>query len=280
MTIDFHTHTRFSDGSTTPTQNAELAAIQGVRGLAITDHDTMAGWDEAAEACAAKGLIFVPGIELSAEQDARSVHLLGYWVDPAHPGLRAECERLRGERSRRALEILDRLALLGIEISLRDVLVHAGDAPIGRPHIAAAMVAAGAVVDIEAAFDDYLADSGPAYVPKHALSPERAVELLIAAGGAAVLAHPGLPPDGAPISEALLDRLAGAGLSGIEADHASHDAPTSARWRRIAADRDLLVTGSSDFHGEGKAVKIGERTASIKILEALRARAGRRSQPW
>lgn len=280
MTIDFHTHTRFSDGSTTPTQNAALAAAEGIRGLAITDHDTMAGWDEAAEACAAKGLIFVPGIELSAEQEARSIHLLGYWVDPAHPGLRAECERLRWERSRRAMAILDRLAALGIEISLRQVLEHAGVAPVGRPHIAAAMVEAGAAADVQAAFDGYLADQGPAYVPKHALSPERAVDLLIEAGGAAVLAHPGLPPGGAPIDEALLDRLMAAGLSGIEADHASHDLETSAVWRRIATERDLLVTGSSDFHGDGKAVKIGERTASIKTLEALRSRAGRRSEPW
>lgn len=279
--IDLHTHSVFSDGTTTPAENAALAAAAGLDGLALTDHDTLAGWEELADACARRGLESVPGVELSTELDGRSVHLLGYWCDPAHPDLLAECDRLRGERERRAREILARLAGLGVPLSYEAVLEHAGTAPVGRPHIAAALVGAGLVADRRAAFDDYLADGAPAHVPKHALSPADGTALLRAAGGVAVIAHPGLGPPGDAIR--LVEELQTRGLAGVEADHPGHDAATAAFWRAFARERGLLATGCSDFHGDRKDVKIGERTTARAVVEALRqarAVAGAKERPW
>lgn len=271
--IDLHTHTVFSDGTTTPAENAALAAAEGLAGLALTDHDTLAGWEQSADACARHRLEFIPGIELSTEVDGLSVHILGYWCDPDHSGLLAECERLGHARRRRAQRILDRLAELGIACDLEQVLAHARDAPVGRPHIAAAMVDAGVVPDSRTAFDDYLADGGPAYVPKHALAPRDGVRLIRAAGGVAVIAHPGLETRAAPTGTVMVEELAAAGLAGVEADHPGHDAATAAFWRAFARDRGLLVTGCSDFHGDAQRGKIGERTTSLATLEALRGRS-------
>lgn len=271
--IDLHTHTVFSDGTTTPAENAALAAAAGLVGLALTDHDTLAGWEAAAEACALHRLEFVPGIELSTEVDGSSVHILGYWCDPTHTGLADECDRLRHERRRRAERILVRLTELGAACSMEQVLAHAGDAPVGRPHIAAAMVDAGIVPHVRSAFDDYLADGGPAYVPKHALAPADGVKLIRAAGGVAVIAHPGLDTRAAPTDTSLVEDLQAAGLAGVEADHPGHDAATAAFWRAFARERDLLVTGCSDFHGDSRHVKVGERTTSLATLTALRERS-------
>lgn len=270
--IDLHTHTVFSDGTTTPGENAALAAAAGLAGIAVTDHDTVSGWDEAAEACDRYGLEFVPGIELSTEVGGQSIHLLGYWCAPDHPELLAECARLRGQRSRRAEQILARLAELGVACSLEQVLVHAAGAPIGRPHIAAAMVDAGGVPDARTAFDEYIGDGGPASVVKHALAPADGVRLIRAAGGAAVIAHPGIDDRSAPAGTGLVSDLVAAGLAGIEADHPGHDAATAAFWRAFARDRDLLVTGCSDFHGERKHARIGERTTTSGTVAALRER--------
>lgn len=270
--IDLHTHTVFSDGTTRPGENAALAAAAGLVGIAVTDHDTVSGWAEAAEACERHDLEFVPGIELSTEAGGQSIHLLGYWCDPDDPELLAECARLRGQRSRRAEQILARLAELGVACSLEQVLVHAAGAPIGRPHIAAAMVDAGGVPDTRTAFDEYIGDGGPAYVVKHALAPADGVRLIRAAGGVAVIAHPGIDDRSAPASTGLVSDLVAAGLAGIEADHPGHDAATAAFWRAFARDRGLLATGCSDFHGERTDVRIGERTTTSGTVEALRER--------
>ncbi len=273
MSIDLHTHSTRSDGTTTPAATVALAAEAGLSGVALTDHDTTAGWHEAAQACADHGLRFVPGVELSTELAERSVHLLGYFVDPADPALAEECDRLRNERRRRAEAIVARLAALGVDVAFADVAARAGEAPIGRPHIAAVMVATGAVPDVATAFDAYLADGGPAYVPKHALSPERGVALLTAAGGAAVLAHPGLSTRDAAVDTDLLDRLVDAGLAGVEADHVGHDDATRAFWRDAAARRGLLVTGGSDFHGARKDARLGQSTTPDMVVDALAERA-------
>jgi predicted metal-dependent phosphoesterase TrpH len=281
--IDLHTHSICSDGTTTPAENVALAVGAGLSGLALTDHDTLAGWVEAAAACERLGLEFVPGIELSTEDNDLSVHVLGYWVDPGHAALAEECARLRDERADRAARILDKLAALGLSLDPAAVAAHAGDAPIGRPHIAKAMVDAGFVGDLGTAFQDYLADGGPAWVVKHALSPEKGVALIRAAGGVAVLAHPGSTAYGVA-DETLVDRLCAAGLAGLEADHAGHDAETVEHWRKVAVLRDLVVTGASDFHGDGKDVLIGARTTSADVVKELRERAapvaagGR--EPW
>lgn len=253
-----------------------LAAAAGLAGLALTDHDTLAGWEEAGEACARHGVELVPGVELSTEVDGHSVHLLGLWPDPDDRALTAELARLRTERARRAAAMLDKLAALGIPIALEQVQAVAGDAPIGRPHIAAAMVAVGAVADVPAAFDSYLHDGGPAYEPKHALDPAHGVELVHAAGGVAVLAHPGLLGDTTTgISDEVFTALVEAGLDGVEADHPGHLPEVAQRWRDLAAANDLVVTGASDFHGERKHVSIGTRVTTAQALETLRSRAAR-----
>jgi predicted metal-dependent phosphoesterase TrpH len=271
---DLHTHTVHSDGTTTPEDNVSLAKEVGLAGLALTDHDTVSGWAEMREACARHGLAFIPGIELSTERDGRGVHLLGYWVDPTDTALLDECDRLRNERSRRAEDICARLDALGVGVDVTRVRSFAGDAPIGRPHIASAMIEAGHVADIQTAFDDYLADGGPAYVPKYAVDPARGVELLLAAGGAVVLAHPGVSEDGGgAVTAELLDELAAAGLHGVEVDHPTHQPEVVERWRGLARDHGLLVTGASDFHGERKPIQIGERTTTAATLERLQALA-------
>lgn len=279
VSVDLHTHTVHSDGTTTPSENAALAAAAGLSGMGLTDHDTTAGWDEAAAACVQHGLDFVPGIELSAEDRDRSVHLLGYWVDADDPALVAECARLRAERASRADRILQLLAGLGVHVDADAVRAHAGSAPVGRPHIAAAMVDAGIVPDINAAFERYLADDGPAWYPKHALPPEDGVRLITAAGGAAVLAHPGTVAEGVVETTALVRRLVDVGLSGVEADHVGHGPATAAYWRGVATEHGLLTTGSSDFHGERKDVRLGASTTPDAVVTALAERAGRAVAP-
>lgn len=272
--FDLHTHTWHSDGLTSPGDNVALAAAQGLRGIAVTDHDTFTGWQEAAHACAAHGVELVPGVELSTEHHGASVHLLGYWVDPEHDGLAAEVDRLANERLRRARDMLARLGELGFDVSLEEVVRRADGAPLTRPHVAEAMVAAGVVPDVPTAFERFLADGAAAYVPKHALSPEQGVALIRAAGGVAVLAHPGLDRgEASRVSVALLDRLAVAGLAGVEGDHPGHDPGEVERWRRLARERELLVTGASDFHGRYEDESIGCCTTPALVVDRLRTHA-------
>lgn len=290
MTADLHTHSLHSDGTTTPAVNAALAAEAGLAGFALTDHDTFDGWEEARAACADHGLEFIPGVELSTEWRGAGVHILGYWPDREHAELAAECDRLRWERARRAEGMVIRLAALGMDVDIERVRAIAGTAPIGRPHVAAAMVEAGVVPDADAAFAEWIGEGMPAYEPKHALHPVEAVRLLRAAGGAPVLAHPGLslrgpledpePPDaregsrgGVPLD--LVDEMVSAGLLGIEADHAGHPVNVADRWRQVARTRDLIVTGSSDFHGMRKEVTIGMRTTPAAAWTALAEAAKR-----
>lgn len=273
MTADLHTHTVHSDGTTRPADNAALAAAAGLGALAVTDHDTTAGLPEAADACARHGLAFVPGIELSTEHAGRSVHLLGYFIDPFDRELVAECARLRSARALRARRILAKLDALGVALPLAAVTAQAGSAPIARPHIAAAMVEAGVVPDVVAAFDGFLAEDAPAYVVKHALSPADGVRLLRAAGGAAVLAHPELSSRHGAVTDGLVAELARVGLAGLEADHAAHDEDAVRRWRAHADRLGLLVTGSSDFHGASKEVAIGAGRTPRATVERLRERA-------
>lgn len=267
--IDLHTHSTRSDGTTTPAETVRIAAAHGLAGLALTDHDTTQGWAEAAAACDRAGLRFVPGVELSTELGGRSVHLLGYFVDPGFAPLIEECDRLYNERTRRAQAIVAKLAAMGVAINFDDVAARAGGAPIGRPHIAAAMVAAGAVADHGSAFDGFIEDGGPAYVPKHALDPAGGVALISAAGGVAVLAHPGISTRDAPVDVDLLDRLTAAGLAGVEADHAGHDDEMRMFWRNAAQQRNLYVTGASDFHGERKDTSIGAATTPQGVVDGL-----------
>lgn len=284
---DLHTHSTYSDGTTSIEANVRDALAIGLAGLGVTDHDTTAPFDDAMAAADGTGLEIVPGTEFSAELDGFSVHVLGYWFDPADADLVAELARLRNEREDRARAIVAKFVGLGVDLDIERVRQLAGDAPIGRPHIAQAVVETGAAPDLRTVFDTWLADGGPAYVEKHAVSPVRAVELLTAAGGVAVLAHPGLygaavepgrdtSGDGRALGPGLaaeaVEAMAAAGLAGIEADHPDHTEDHRRRYRDLAAALGLEITAGSDYHGDGKENPLGSATTSSAIVERLRAR--------
>jgi predicted metal-dependent phosphoesterase TrpH len=279
--IDLHTHSSCSDGTLPPAEVIRLAAGIGLEVVALTDHDTTEGLAEAEAAGAELGVEVVPGIELSAEHEGRSVHVLAYWPDPAEPELRAELERLRDERLGRAAGMIDKLRELGIEVSLERVREIAGGGPIVRPHIAQALVEVGAVASEQEAFDRYIADGGPAYVEKHALHPVDAVGLILRAGGVCVLAHPGLFDDrsGTGVPEEVIEAMAAAGMQGLEVDHPEHEPEDRERYRLLASRLGLVPTGGSDFHGErlersplGGALCDPEAFAELRALAARAAR--------
>jgi len=270
---DLHTHSTYSDGATSIEDNVAAAAALGLAGIGITDHDTTAPFEDASKAAEAAGIEAVLGTEFSAEEQGMSVHVLGLWIDPGYGPLAIELDRLRHERRHRAHRIVERFHALGIPVSFERVLALAGDAPIGRPHLAAAVVELKAARSVTEVFDRYLADGGPAYVPKHAVTPERAVELLVASGGVAVLAHPGLYGDrtgteGLP-SE-VIERMCEVGLAGIEADHPDHSPAHRTYYRELAIALDLAVTAGSDHHGRGPQDHVGRATTPNEVVERLR----------
>jgi 3',5'-nucleoside bisphosphate phosphatase len=272
---DLHTHSDASDGTTPVEDNVSLALEIGLEGLGVTDHDTTAAWDRAWSAAEGTGLEIVPGTEFSAEHAGSSVHVLGFWLDPADARLVAELDRLRNEREHRARAITRRFQQLGIDVSFDRIRELAGAAPIARPHIATAAVEAGAAATTQEVFDRFLADGGPVYVPKHAVDPVGAVELLIAAGGVAVLAHPGLfgARDGrSGTPDELVEEMAAAGLSGIEVDHPDHTAQHRARYGDLARGLGLIMTAGSDYHGAAKPNRLGETTCSRSVVDELRGR--------
>lgn len=269
---DLHSHTILSDGTTTPEENVRMAVELGLDGLGVTDHDTTAAFARATAAAEGTGLELVLGVEFSAELDESSVHVLGYWIDPEDGPLQAEMDRLRNERSRRAEQIVEKFNGLGIDVSFARVQELAGAAPIGRPHIAKAVIETGAATEMREVFDRWLQDGGPANVPKYAVDPVRAVALIRGAGGVAVLAHPGLyGRENGGIGADTIEAMAAAGMGGIEADHPDHDDETRRRYRDLAVAHGLVVTAGSDFHGERKALRLGEATTGRDALERLRA---------
>jgi 3',5'-nucleoside bisphosphate phosphatase len=272
---DLHTHTIFSDGTTTPEENVEAALALGLEGLGVTDHDTTAPFARALAAADGRDLELVLGTEFSAELGGSSVHVLGYWIDPGYGPLEDELDRLRNEREHRARAIVARFRALGVDVSFERVAELAGNAPIGRPHIAQAVVDVGAAGDLREVFDTWLADGGPAYVEKHAVTPVRAVELLVASGGVAVLAHPGLfgARDGVGgIDDEVVEAMAGAGLAGVEADHPDHTDEQRQRYRDLARALRLEVTAGSDFHGDAKTNRLGAAVTARAVVERLRSR--------
>ena len=269
---DLHTHSTFSDGTATPDENVRLAVERGLEGLGVTDHDTTEGVDEAISAAGAE-LAIVPGLELSAEHDGTSLHVLGYWVDPAHDGLREELRRLHDTRFRRGELIVERLRSLGFDVSFERVRAIAGEDLIARPHIAQAMVEAGIVATEKDAFDRYISDDGPAYVPKHALAPVDAVALIRDAGGSSVLAHPGMWRGSEAVPEDLIEEMAAGGMAGLEVEHPDHDEAQRSRYGAIAARLGLVRTGASDCHGARYDFRLGAETTPPELVDELRRRA-------
>ena len=260
--VDLHLHTTASDGSLSPAALVDAAKRAGLTTIAITDHDTTAGIAEGRAAAAAAGIELVPGIEISTVLDGRDLHLLGYFVDPDAAALAEFLERQRADRVRRIVVMADRLSALGCPIDPRPVLESAAHGrSVGRPQIARALVEAGYVRTPDEAFQRFLEYGGPAYEPRHGASPEDAIRIVHDAGGLASLAHPGVSN-----RDASIPVLAVAGLDAIEARHSDHAPDTEAKYRAMAKDLDLLITGGSDFHGEG-----GHRVPTLGVVTLDRA---------
>jgi predicted metal-dependent phosphoesterase TrpH len=220
------------------------------------------------------GLTLVPGAEISCTYDGISVHLLGYLFSPSHPELARELDLLRTDRDRRAREMVALLRGLGADVTYERVLSFAAGGAVGRPHVARALVEAGVVPDVAAAFTpDWIGEDGRAYVDKYALDPLRAVSLVNAAGGVAVFAHPGAAKRGRVVPLSVVESMAAGGLAGIEVDHPDHPAGTRAALRDVAARLGLLATGSSDDHGSLTGHRLGCETTAPAVWEALRERA-------
>jgi predicted metal-dependent phosphoesterase TrpH len=273
VVIDLHTHSTASDGTDSPARLVEVAARAGITTLAITDHDTTSGWPEAAESAGRFQIGLVRGAEISAIARTTGwgtgVHLLAYLHDPTHPDLLAETERTRDDRTSRARRMVD---LLGEDypITWDDLLAQTkSGTTIGRPHIADALVAAGVVQDRDEAFATMLRPGTRYYVGHYAPDAVAAVRAVRAAGGVPVFAHPGADARGRVVPDSTIEELAAAGLAGLEVDHRDHTPDTRRRLRDIAESLDLLVTGSSDFHGAGKRNLIGENTTAPEVLEAI-----------
>jgi predicted metal-dependent phosphoesterase TrpH len=268
--IDLHTHSNVSDGTEAPGAVMAAASAAGLDAVALTDHDSTGGWGEAAEAARGLGLVFIPGMEVSCRSaEGISVHVLSYLHDPAHPGLLAEIARSRSARVSRAERMVERLAE-DYPISWQDVQEQvAPGATIGRPHIADALVAAGVVPTRSAAFAGILTARSRYFVSHYAPDPADAVELVRAAGGVPVFAHPEAIARGRVVGRQTYHEMIDAGLAGLEIDHRDNPGPGRDYLRSLAREHSLLVTGSSDYHGTGKPNLLGENTTDPAVLEKI-----------
>ncbi|MFL6138502.1 MAG: PHP domain-containing protein [Frankiaceae bacterium] len=283
MRIDLHAHSTASDGTEPPAEVVRRAAAAGLDVVALTDHDTTAGWPAAAAALAGHGgrIALVPGAEISAAVTGAAtgrrigVHLLGYLFDPAEPALAGELALLRDDRRRRAARMVELLAGLGAPVTYDDVAALAAGAPVGRPHVARALVAAGVVPDLAAAFGpEWIGTGGRAWVAKRAVEAATAVELVRRAGGVTVLAHPAAGRCGPVLADDDVAALAAAGLTGIEVDHPDHDRAARDRLRALAGGLGLVVTGASDDHGAATGHRLGAELTAPEAYEALVEAAG------
>lgn len=270
---DLHLHSNHSDGTETPAEVVRQAHAHGVRTLALTDHDRTTGWQEAAQQTAALGMTFIPGMELSAKHEWRSVHVLGYLFDPLDDSLRAETDRIRGDRIGRAERIVRSIGR-DYDLVWDDVVAQTTpDATVGRPHIADALVARGIVRDRTEAFDGILHPREGYYEPHYAPDPLTAVRLITDAGGVAVIAHPVTAGRDRMMPVPFIERLIAAGLGGFEIDHRENTEAGKRALHALAAEHDLIVTGSSDYHGAGKPNLPGENTTADEMVARLIERA-------
>ncbi|MBF6163712.1 PHP domain-containing protein [Streptomyces gardneri] len=276
MRIDLHTHSTASDGTDTPAELVRNAAAAGLDVVAITDHDTTAGWAEAVEALP-KGMTLVRGMEMSCVGLGEDgwpvpVHLLAYLFDPTHRGFAEERERLRAERVERLRAMAERMAADGLPIDPDAVLASAGPSA-GRPHLARALVAAGVVPSVDAAFDELLAPHGRYYAEKADTPLRRAVRMIAGAGGVSVLAHTRARKRGRLLALDDIRELAALGLGGLEIAHPDHSAADRELLTDLAAELGLLTTGSSDYHGANKTIRLGEFTTEQAQFEKLVGKA-------
>ncbi|WP_232698282.1 PHP domain-containing protein [Brevibacillus daliensis] len=268
---DFHTHTQASDGTTSPSENVQLAKKAGLQAVAITDHDTIAGVEEALAAGEELGIDVIPGIEISTAHNGRDIHVLGYYVPYNDPAFQARLTELRDVRHLRNVKLITRLQEIGIDITVEDVYRRktSSGKNIGRPHIAEELILKGHAESINDAFAKYLGEGGAAYVNVERIAPEEAITLIKKSGGVAVLAHPGLYHN-----DELVEELIVFGLDGIEVHHPDNSEENKAYYQQLADDYGLIVTGGSDYHGirgdEEFHAPLGSYGASLQSLEKIR----------
>jgi len=278
--IDLHCHSTASDGTDQPAELVHNAVAAGLTTMAITDHDTTGGWAEAAEAVRQLDVPFtlIPGAEFSCvyrgeDGGSISLHLLGYLFDPAAPGLKGERSRLRENRLGRGEAIVRNLIRAGYPIRWERVQAIAGDGAVGRPHIGQALVEAGVVSSVHDAFAELLSSDSPYYVPKADSEVRGMIGLIRAAGGVAVIAHPWARRREQILDERALRELVAEGLAGFEVDHVDHTPEDRARLRELAAELGVLTTGSSDYHGDHKSVRLAAETTDRQCLQQILSQA-------
>jgi predicted metal-dependent phosphoesterase TrpH len=281
--MDLHSHSLHSDGSVSPSELVELAAQAGARAISLTDHDTTSGLAEARSAAARHAVEFINGIEVSADFQPGTMHILGYFIDDASETLGVALEELRRARFERNPQIAKRLESLGMDIPYEQVAALAGSEVVGRPHFARLMLEKGYVGSIKEAFDRYLAKGAAAYVEKKRLSPADSIALIHRAGGVAVLAHPyqlRLPWDEL---EQKVRELVDLGLDGIEAIYSRHSPDDRQAYSELALRLGLLITGGSDFHGSYKpdiniVSGLGDLQVPYNLLDQIKVRAAARRE--
>ncbi|WP_138493120.1 PHP domain-containing protein [Paenibacillus pinistramenti] len=272
---DLHTHTTASDGLNSPGDNVRIAREKGLSAVAITDHDTAAGIDEALAAGEELGITVVPGVEISTRAEDTEIHVLGYFINHRDPLLLERLQGLRETRGRRNEAILANLQQLGVLLTMEDVLNELGrelkeGESLGRPHIAAAMAAKGYAADIRDAFNRYLAEGAPAYAPAARISPLEAFAWIREAGGVPVIAHPGIYGN----DDLVLKLIESGRPGGIEVYHSDHSPEDERRYGEWAERFGLIATGGSDYHGvrNGSAFHgdLGGRTVSMQVVCQLK----------
>ena len=266
--VDLHIHTFYSDGLNSPGEILDIVRGKKLKAFAICDHDNLQGYREIKKLLTPSDPELITGVELSAGKGDDDIHLLGFLFDPDSPALNKALADFREKRNRRGEIMLSKLKKLGVDIPLEMVKEIAGNSAIGRPHVADALLKAGAVNSYDAAFGKYIGDKGPAYVAKENMTSADAINLIHEAGGLTVLAHPGI----GQISRFIGDLVA-MGLDGIEIYHPNHTSRHRNNYMKIADDNNLLMTGGSDYHGrDRKYGLIGSEPVSSRLLDALKER--------
>ena len=268
--IDLHMHSNFSDGVHPPAKLIEMAKEKELVAVALTDHDILDGIVEMKSAGEAAGIEVISGVELSCEFGGRDLHVLGYGVDPANKQFEGMLHQFRETRHKRGIKIIEKLNALGISIEPSEVIANSGQGALGRPHIAKALVEGGHVGNTQEAFDKYIADGGPAYVPKYKMDPKEAIKFIRGAGGLAFIAHPGVFLERA---DASIEDLVAEGFDGIEVYHPTHNDDKRAALKKIADDRGMLVSGGTDYHGfPGRDLELGSVDVTYEIVERIKER--------